>query len=78
MSIEHDAKEAERLLRDDTLNKALDGIRQDALENLAVSDVDNRTEILRLQALAAATDALRSELKAMIIRQSMNDTSSFA
>lgn len=78
---DHHAKEAARLLADDVLTKAFDDVRQSALEALAAADAGDITAILRLQALVAATDEVRSELRAMIIRQGskgQNDASPFA
>ena len=74
---DHLAKEAARLLADDTLKAVLDRVRQDALEELATAT----DGILRLQALVAAVDAIRSELRAMILRQGVaatNEASPFA
>lgn len=61
---EHDAKEAARLLADDSLKAVFDRVRQEALEDLATATDD----ILRLQALVAAVDAIRAELTAMTYR----------
>jgi hypothetical protein len=61
---DHEAKEAARLLADDALKAVFDRVRQEALEALATATDD----ILRLQALVAAVDAIRAELKAMTYR----------
>lgn len=64
------AKEAERLLSDDTLNRALNDARQECMELLAVAHVGDVTELLRLQALIAATQGIREKLYAMVSRRS--------
>lgn len=56
------AKEAERLLNDDTLTEAFNNVRADALEALATANVDDKTEILRLQQRVQAISDIRSEL----------------
>ena len=71
--IDHWAKEAERLLADDTLTEAFDRVRQEALEALAVAKSD---DILRLQAMVAAVDQIRAELRGMILRKSVTDEAS--
>ena len=70
MGPDHYAKEADRLLRDDTLNHALDAVRREALEDLSRADAGNTVSILRLQQKVAAIDEIRSELKAAILRRS--------
>lgn len=63
---EHYRKEAERLLNDDVLAEAFTAVRMNALVALATVDADNKTEILRLQAMAGilpeVVDALRSHI----------------
>ena len=61
---DHEAKEAARLLADDSLKAIFDRVRLEALESLATATDD----ILRLQALVAAVDAIRAELRAMTLR----------
>lgn len=68
MSLEHYAKEAERLLSDETLTKAFDKVRSDALEALAIADVKEPTAILLFQAKVAVIEEIRSELRQAILR----------
>lgn len=68
MDPEHLAKEANRLLNDDVLISAFRQVRQDALEALATADVANETQILRLQARAAAIDEVLALLSGAILR----------
>lgn len=56
MNKEHLAKEAARLLADDVLIGALASIRGEALDALATADADDKTEILRQQAIVAVVD----------------------
>jgi hypothetical protein len=70
---DHYAKEADRLLADDTLTEAFDRVRQEALEALAVAKSD---DILRLQAMVAAIDQIRDELRAMVLRKSPTEEAS--
>jgi len=67
---DHEAKEARRLLDDRFLGGVLEDVRDEALEDLAVAKMD---DILRLQALVAAVDAIRSVLEAMTHRQTQPD-----
>ena len=62
-----------RLLIDDTLTEAFDRVRQEALEALAVAKAE---DILRLQAMVAAVDQIRAELRGMILRKSVTDEAS--
>jgi len=63
---DHYAKEAERLLNDDVLAEAFTAVRMNALVALSTVDADNKTEILRLQAIAGilpdVVDALKSHI----------------
>jgi hypothetical protein len=68
MSLEHYAKEADRLLSDDTLTQAFDKVRADALEALATADVKEPTAILLFQAKVAVIEEIRSELRSAIMR----------
>lgn len=68
MNPSHYAKEAARLLADDTLKFAFDTVRNDALEALATADADNLTNILRLQQRVAAIDEIRAELSGAVHR----------
>lgn len=67
MKSEHIAKEAERLKNDPVFIKALEDIRADALNALAVADADDKTMILRLQSKVAVIDELRTVLERFII-----------
>ena len=80
MNPDHYAKEAERLLADDTLNHALETIRADVLEQLASVSVENPISVLRLQQTVAAIDELRSELRGAVLRraQPANSAGTFA
>ncbi len=71
--IDHWAKEAERLLADDTLTEAFNRVRLEALEALAVAGSE---DILRLQAHVAAVDQVRAELRGMILRKSVTEEAS--
>lgn len=63
---EHYAKEAERLLTDEVLTAAFNKVRSEALEALALADADQKTEILRLQAIAGVVTEVRNLLDAAI------------
>lgn len=79
MKADHYAKEAQRLLADETLKYALDILRAEALEALALADVDAKTAVLRLQQKVAAIDAIRSELSSAVLRTATaNPNGSFA
>ena len=76
---DHYAKEAQRLLADDTLKYALDAMRADALEALASCDVEAKTMVLRLQQKVQVIDGIRSELSSAVLRTTTTSTSgSFA
>ena len=66
MNPDHYAKEADRLLADDTLKHALDTLRKDAQEALSTADVDDKTLMIRLQQTVAVIDDIRSELRRAI------------
>lgn len=68
MNKQHLAKEAVRLLSDDVLRAAFEGVRHQALEALGSSDANDTTQILRLQAQVHVIDQVRSELHAMVLR----------
>lgn len=70
MNPDHYAKEAARLLQDDTLTHALDTVRQAALEDLARADADDKTMMIRLQQTVAVIDGIRDELNGAILRKS--------
>jgi hypothetical protein len=64
---EHLAKEAARLKDDPIFIKALDDIRAEALNSLAVTKADNLTKILRLQQRVAVIDEIRTTLDRYIM-----------
>ncbi len=70
MNKQHLAKEAARLLDDDVLHTAFDCVRRQALEALGTCDVNDRTQVLRLQARVHVIEEVRSELHAMVLRGS--------
>ena len=73
------AKEADRLQNDELFNKALDDIRTEALDALAVADADNKTMILRLQQKVAVIDEIRATLDRYIVAADVQENSgSFA
>lgn len=79
MSAEHLAQEADRLKNDDLFNKALDGIRAEALAALAAANADDKTMILRLQQKVAVIDEIRTVLDRYIIAADVQETAgSFA
>jgi hypothetical protein len=63
----HLAKEADRLKHDPIFLKALDDIRSEALDALAVADADNYTTIVRLQQRVAVIDEIRATLGRYIL-----------
>lgn len=67
MNADHLAKEADRLKHDEIFNKALDNIRLEALEALAVGDVDNKTSMLRWQMRVMVVDEIRNCLDRYIL-----------
>jgi hypothetical protein len=76
---DHLAKEADRLSNDDIFNKALDDIRIEALEALAVANVENPTAILRWQSRVAVVDDIRATLSRYILAaETQEDAGSFA
>lgn len=70
MKPEHLAKESDRLLHDDVLNHALDAMRKEALEDLAVEDAEDIVAVLRLQQRVAAVDEFRGMLNRYILAAS--------
>lgn len=66
----HLAKEAARLKNDDTLNKALDDIRSEALNSLAIADADNYATIVRWQQRVAVVDEIRATLDRYVLQGS--------
>lgn len=76
---DHLAKEAERLKADPIFTKALDDIRADALNALALANADDKTMILRLQQKAAVIDEIRNALDRYVIAADVQeDAGSFA
>ena len=67
------AKEAARLLADDTLAEAMTNVRMKALVALADVDAADTKEILRLQAIAGCLSDVRDELHAMILATGESD-----
>lgn len=65
---ERTAAEAKRLLSEPLLVKAMDAVRTEALEALAVADAEDTAEISRLQAIANCLPEVRNWLTAQIIR----------
>ena len=64
----HFAKEAERLLADETLAEAFSTVRMNALLALAEVNVGDTTEILRLQAIARCLLDVRNQLSDSITK----------
>lgn len=61
------AKEAARLKSDAALQLAIDGVRADALEALAVADAGDMKQILRLQQTVAVCDGILDQFERLII-----------
>lgn len=61
------AQEAERLGKDPVFLEALKRIREQALEALVTTTVDNTAGILRHQATVTVCDGIRSEMESMIL-----------
>lgn len=75
----HLAKEADRLKNDPIFTKALEDIRADALNALALASADDKTTILRLQQKVAVIDEIRTTLDRYIIAADVQETAgSFA
>lgn len=70
---DHYAKEAERLLNDETLASAFETVRIDAMVKLTTVDATNTKEILRLQAIANCLQEVRDALHAAITATGRND-----
>lgn len=62
MTSDYIAKEADRLRNDPIFNKALDDIRSEALEALAVANVESMTTMLRWQSRVMVVDEIRATL----------------
>lgn len=67
------AREAERLLNDSALMEAFEAVRFGALRDLAEVDVENKSEILRLQAIANCLQDVRELLHMTIVAQGSKD-----
>lgn len=79
MNSDHLAKEADRLKHDEIFNKALDDIRSEALEALAVANAENTIMILYLQQKVAVIDDIRTTLDRYILAADVQeDSGSFA
>lgn len=79
MHSDHLAKEADRLQNDEIFNMALDAIRAEALEGLALIDADDKTAVLRLQAKVSVVDEIRNVLDRYILAADVQeDSGSFA
>ena len=70
---EHYAKEAARLLSDETLAAAFETVRLKALVELGEADAFDAQEILRLQARAGCLADVLEELKAAILAIGKSD-----
>lgn len=68
MNHEHYAKEAKRLLADETLRSAFSTVYQSALEELVSVKADDVTSVLRLQAKAQVVEEVLAELSAAVAR----------
>jgi hypothetical protein len=76
---DHLAKEADRLKNDPIFNMALDAIRAEALEGLALIVADDTTAVLRLQAKVSAVDEIRNVLDRYIMAADVQENAgSFA
>lgn len=67
MNSSHLAKEADRLRNDEIFNKALNDIRAEALDALALANADDKTMIVRLQQKVAVIDEIRTTLDRYIM-----------
>jgi len=74
MSDEHLAKEAQRLLHDETLLYAISEAQREAKDALVTVDVSNTIEILRLQANVQAYDGILSALESYVLRMATPGT----
>lgn len=77
---DHLAKEAARLKADELFNKALDGIRSEALDSLATADADSYQTIVRWQQRVQVVDEIRATLDRYILAapQPQDDRSPYA
>jgi hypothetical protein len=70
---EHYAKEAERLLNDETLASAFETVKLTAMLALCAAEATDTKEIQRLQAIANCLQEVRDELHAAITATGRND-----
>ena len=70
---DHLVKEADRLKNDEIFNAALNTIRSDALDALAMANVDDKTMILRLQQKVAVIEEIRMTLDRYIMAQDVQE-----
>lgn len=70
MNPAHYAKEAERLLNDDTFAEAIVRVRNENLEALVTARGD---DVIRLQSMVLAIDALLGELERAILAMGKSD-----
>jgi hypothetical protein len=61
------AQRVDDLLRHDELTAAFNEVRQNALEQLAVTEASDTTAILRLQAMAGCLTDVRDALRAVLL-----------
>jgi hypothetical protein len=61
-----DAREADRLLRDEALNRLFEEIMQNIFDDFSVSDTGDVDELLRLQSEMNGVNALRRRLRIWI------------
>jgi len=64
---EHNAKEAEMLLKNDVLMQAFNDVRFNALEALATADPEDKNYIIHLQTKAGMIDEVCEELRVMML-----------
>lgn len=69
------ALEAARLIKDDTLLKALSRVRQNAVDALIRADANSPTDVVRLQAKVMVCDEFMDELRVMIDVHSIDTAS---
>lgn len=70
---DHLAKEADRLSNDAIFNEALNDIRAETLDALALANADDKTMILRLQQKVAVIDEIRTVLARYIMRADVQE-----
>ena len=61
-----DAREADRLLRDEALNRLFEEIQQNIFDDFSVADTGDVDELLRLQSEMNGVNALRRRLRIWI------------